>query len=151
MHISSQEEYGLRCLLQLAKAGDKALSIPEISKAEGITIAYAGKLLYILRKNGFIKSIRGPKGGYVLSRRPGSINAAEVIIGLSSGARKNSSHTLFACGQFRGKKSKCVHTHKNCGLRHVWQVIFKNVWEVLSDLTIADLSKTQQPVSRSRQ
>ena len=69
MKLTSQEEYGLRCLLRIAREGDGGnLTIPEISEAEGISAHYVAKLMGILRREGMVKSARGQTGGYTLSR-----------------------------------------------------------------------------------
>ncbi len=83
MKITSQEEYGLRCLLRLAEAGTgKSLTIPEIAAAEGLSSPYVAKLLAVLRQAGLIDSVRGCQGGYRLARPP-----VDVTIGRSfSGA-----------------------------------------------------------------
>ena len=65
MKLSAQEEYGLRCLLQMASRGNEAsLSIPEISRAEGLSVPNVAKLMRLLRIAGFVKSVRGQSGGY---------------------------------------------------------------------------------------
>ena len=69
MKVSAQEEYGLRCLLQLAPLGEgEYLTLTQIAEREGISVANAGKLLWILNKAGLVSSIRGTKGGYRLAR-----------------------------------------------------------------------------------
>jgi len=55
--------------------GDFA-DIPEISQAEGVSPAYAAKILRVLRKGGFVKAARGKDGGYTLARP-----AEEIFIG----------------------------------------------------------------------
>ena len=71
MKLSAQEEYGLRCLLRLAGAGEgQSLTIPEIGRAEALSIAYVAKLMRILRQGKFVKSVRGQTGGYTLARSP---------------------------------------------------------------------------------
>ncbi len=71
MKFSSQEEYGLRCLLRIARDGEeKGLTIPEISQAEGITNPNAAKLLRILRLGGFLDSSRGQRGDILLPNPP---------------------------------------------------------------------------------
>ncbi|MGH9608789.1 MAG: RrF2 family transcriptional regulator, partial [Bryobacteraceae bacterium] len=68
MKLTSHEEYGLRCLIRIGQQGSGGrLTIPEIAGAEGISEAYAGKLLRILRLNGFVVAARGI-GGYALAR-----------------------------------------------------------------------------------
>ncbi len=66
MKLSSNEEYGLRCLVRLGYA-DQGLTIPEISQAEGVSPAYAAKILRVLRKGGFVKAARGKDGGDTLA------------------------------------------------------------------------------------
>ena len=77
MKLSSNEEYGLRCLLRLGYEGPGgSLTLPEISQAEGVSEAYAAKIMRILRRGGFVKSARGKIGGYTLARP-----AAEIVVG----------------------------------------------------------------------
>jgi len=80
MKISAQEEYGLRCLLQLAylNAGE-SLTLSQIAEREGISVAHAGKLLWILNKARLVHSTRGTKGGYQLARPAADIHLSEVI------------------------------------------------------------------------
>jgi len=80
MKISAQEEYGLRCLVQLANLHDgESLTLPQIAELEGISTANAGKLMWLLNKAGFVNSTRGTKGGYFLARPAGAIYLNEII------------------------------------------------------------------------
>src|SRR5688572_1132547 len=80
MKISAQEEYGLRCLVQLANLKDgESLTLPQIAEREGISTANAGKLMWLLNKAGFVNSTRGTKGGYFLARPAGDIYLNEII------------------------------------------------------------------------
>src|SRR5260370_35951409 len=67
MKLTSHEEYGLRCLIRLGEEGPGGrLTIPEISNAEGVSEAYVGKLLRMLRLGGLVTAARGT-GGYFLA------------------------------------------------------------------------------------
>ena len=81
MKISAQEEYGLRCLLQLARADaqGESLTLAQMREREGISVANAGKLMWILNKAGLVQSQRGIKGGYRLARPASEIRLNEVI------------------------------------------------------------------------
>ncbi len=80
MKFSSQEEYGLRCLLRIAREGRATgLTIPEISEAEGISTFYVAKLMRVLRRGGLVKSSRGKIGGYALARPPSEITVKEIV------------------------------------------------------------------------
>ena len=58
MKLSSQEEYGLRCLLHLGRHPRSSLTILEISQAEGLSPPNVAKLLRLLRQGGFVESVR---------------------------------------------------------------------------------------------
>src|SRR6516162_9973313 len=80
MKISSQEEYGLRCLLRLAGADEgHSLTIPEIAAAERLSHPYVAKLLSVLRQAGLIDSVRGRAGGYRLAASPSDISLGSVL------------------------------------------------------------------------
>ena len=70
MKLSTKSTYGLRAMLNIAlKKSGGAVSITDIAKSEGISVTYLEQLLNILKHKGLLQSIRGPKGGYVLSRK----------------------------------------------------------------------------------
>ena len=80
MHLLAQEEYGLRCLLQVARHhGSQPLTISEIAEAEGLSPEYTAKLMRALRKGGLVVSTRGAGGGYHLARPAAAITPWQVI------------------------------------------------------------------------
>ena len=68
MKLTPIEEYGLRCLMQLARHSGEAqpTNIRQISEAEGLSTAYVGKLMFLLQKAHLVQATRGVQGGYVL-------------------------------------------------------------------------------------
>ena len=80
MILTAQEEYGLRCALSLARvAPGESLTLSQVAEAEGLTTAYAGKLMRLLVQAGLVESTRGRTGGYSLTRDPGEITVTEVV------------------------------------------------------------------------
>ena len=74
MKFSTRTFYGLKAVLVLAsRFGEGSLSVSKIAKKEGISIAYLEQILNALKKKGFVKSVRGPQGGYVLTKKPSEI------------------------------------------------------------------------------
>ena len=134
MKFSTQEEYGLRCLLRVAReAGEKGLTIPEISKAEGITTHNTAKILRALRLGGFLASSRGQIGGYTLSRPADEILVKDVLDSLGG--------KLFDdefCSDHSGSAPICTHSI-DCSIRSLWQMLQSAVDGVLKDFTIKDL------------
>jgi Rrf2 family iron-sulfur cluster assembly transcriptional regulator len=140
MKVSAQEEYGLRCLLQLASLGEgESLSLAQVAEREGISQANAGKLLWILNKAGLVASTRGTKGGYRLSRPATAIRLSEVIKVLDEDVL--ASH----CNSYTGVLDACVHTG-NCGIRPVIVGLHEVVAQALSNITLAQLVGTESKV-----
>lgn len=139
MKFSSQEEYGLRCLLQLGRqAAGASLSIPEISQQAGLSEPYVAKLLRILRQGGLITSVRGQSGGYALARPPESILVGEALSIL--GGR------LFDgefCENHPGHQSVC-NSSDDCALRSLWRTVQEVVDQVLNRTSLKDLLVSEQ-------
>jgi len=135
MKFSAQEEYGLRCLLRIAKfyAVEKSLTIPEISRAEGISEHNAGKILRVLRLGGLLESSRGQIGGYTLTRPPDQISVGTVLKVL--GGR------LFDdefCSTHTGAMDICTNSI-DCSVRSLWKLIQDSVDTVVEKMTLKDL------------
>lgn len=142
MKISAQEEYGLRCLLQLAALGDgEYLTLGQIADREGISVANAGKLLWLLNKAGLVTSIRGTKGGYRLSRPAEDIRLSEVIKVLDENVL--ASH----CQSYTGVMDSCVHTG-DCGIRPVILELHQVVQTALAGITLAQLVGSEAKVDQ---
>ena len=142
MKISAQEEYGLRCLLQLATLDkSESLTLPQIADREGISVANAGKLMWLLNKANFVKSTRGTKGGYALARPAEEIRLSEVIKVLDKDVL--SKH----CESYTGVLDSCVHKG-DCGIRPVIVGLHEIVQEALSKITLAQLVGSEESVDR---
>jgi Rrf2 family protein len=144
MKVSAQEEYGLRCLLQLAQAAQRgeSLTLSQIAEREGISVANAGKLLWILNKAGLVQSLRGTKGGYYLARPASEIHLSEIIRVLD--ADEVEAH----CKSYTGVMDVCVHT-TDCGIRSVIVNLHEVVQKALSEITLAQLMGTEANVDEA--
>jgi Rrf2 family protein len=141
MKLSSLEEYGLRCLVQLGRCGDGAsLTIGEMSKGEGISAPNVAKIMRVLRRAGLVKSTRGQSGGYVLSRRPEDIAVSDVLAAL--GGRLFDSTF---CDKHRGVVRLCTHL-PDCSIRPVLRQVQEAIDQVLSALTLRSLLATEDQV-----
>ena len=142
MKITAQEEYGLRCLLQLARAPrDQVVSVRGIAAKEGLSGAYVEKLLRILSRAGLVHSVRGLRGGYVLNRPASSITLGEVVRAL--GAVQTTDHI---CTSFTGNRDACVH-FSNCGIRSVWSGLTTYIQHFLDETMLASLLEPEYTVS----
>ena len=80
MRISTKGRYALRLMLDLAMNGTKDnVTIKEIAERQNISVKYLEQLVSILSKAQFVKSERGPKGGYKLSMQPEEYTAGNIL------------------------------------------------------------------------
>ena len=138
MKLTSHEEYGLRCLIRLAQQGPGGkLTIPEIGNAEGVSEAYVGKLLRILRLGGLVKAARGT-GGYSLVRP-----ASEIVLGDVMAVLGGRLFESDFCATHSGQMEDCVRS-VDCSLRVLWRTVQAAVDDVLGRTTLQDLLRNEQ-------
>ena len=144
MKISAQDEYGLRILLQIAKAHpDEGLSLSQISDLENISQAYAAKLTRSLRMAGFIQSIRGHKGGYILALPTDEIKVNQVLKAMGGVMYDDK-----FCGQHTGTISLCTNSI-DCSLRSLWTILQSSMDQLLDQISLKDLLKNENQVSHN--
>jgi Rrf2 family protein len=136
MKLSSNEEYGIRCLLRLAYAGH-GLTIPELSQAEGVSAAYTAKLLRVLRKGAFVTAARGKDGGYTLARPAGEIAIGDVMNALGGKLFESN-----FCDSHAGSAAICTRS-VDCSVRSLWRAVQVAVDQVLSKATLNDLLQNE--------
>ena len=142
MKITAQEEYGLRCLLQLARVPQgHIMSVKDIATKEGLSSAYVEKLLRILARSALVHSLRGLKGGYILNRPPSSVTLGEVIRALGTVQTTDG-----ICHVFTGNENSCVH-FQDCGIRSVWSGLTTYIQRFLDQTTLASLLESEYTVS----
>ena len=134
MRVTALEEYGLRCMLLLARNQDESLTLPEFSRLEGLSIPYAAKLLMILKKAGLVKAVRGRSGGYELARSADEIHLKEIFDAVGE--------PLFSpahCRKFSGDDLVCAHTG-DCSVKNIWQGFGSMINNILEGVTLADIA-----------
>lgn len=135
MKVTALEEYGLRCMILLARnANEGGITLPEISAKEGLSLPYAGKLLMILKQAGLVQAVRGRHGGYTLAKAAAEIPLREVFAALGEPVF-SPSH----CERYVGDSDCCVHA-EDCTVRTVWGTFNKFVNGYLDSVTLEDLA-----------
>lgn len=140
MHFSALEEYGLRCVLQIARChGEEALTAREISESELISLDYVHKLLSVLRRKGLIESIRGIRGGFRMTRPPAEVTVCEVLHMLSSELNADGH-----CARFDTGRNPCPR-NRDCEVKLFWNVVLEFCEAYGSRITIQDLLDRRVP------
>jgi Rrf2 family protein len=143
MRLTSQEEYGLRCLLQVARASgsERTISIREVATAEGLGVEYAAKMLSALRKAELVESRRGARGGYRLCGAPHEVTVWAVLEALDGAP-----FTEDFCDGHGGQLPVCVHSGMGCSVRVLWRWVGGALRTALERVTLADLLAGSGPV-----
>jgi len=138
MHITAQEEYGLRCLLRVAKhESGNPIRTQEVAISEGLSLEYAAKLMRTLKKGGFVASTRGSAGGYLLSRPAREITVWQILEALGGPLYEEK-----FCDAHTGSQRDCTHS-TNCSIRALWRNVNGILETALSAITLADLSRDE--------
>ncbi|MFC2024049.1 RrF2 family transcriptional regulator [Chloroflexota bacterium] len=135
MNISTKGRYALRAMLDLAlQSGDGPSLIKDISKRQGISDLYLEQLLNRLKTAGLLRSIRGPKGGFMLTKPPEEIMLLDILETMEG------SLAPVACVD----TATFCNRAENCTTRLIWTKMKKAMVEVLESITLEDLVKQEQ-------
>ncbi len=138
MHILAIEEYGLRCLLQVAiHDPSRPMTAQEIARVEGLGPEYVTKIMRTLRMRGLVVSTRGAAGGYRLARPADQIGVWEAIEALGG--------EFFPegfCDCHPGRRRECVHA-TDCSVRALWRSVENTLKAALNAISLEDLQRDE--------
>lgn len=138
MRLSTKGEYASRAMLELAKNYEiKPLHIRDISRAQDIPPRFLEQILLLLKRAGYLRSRKGPNGGYSLSRPPDQISVAEVIRVMDGPLAPIDCVSVTA-------HTSCPH-EATCGLKWLWKEVRDAVAEITERTTFADLVRRSKP------
>ena len=133
MKITFKGDYALKALLDLSIHFGKPQAIEEIAKRQDIPAKFLEQILLWLKNGGFVKSIRGKKGGYMLSKDPKNITMGDAIRYIEGPVEP------IACVNH---KETCSYSAR-CALRDVFSDIGKSIAAKVDSVTFADLRDKQ--------
>ena len=144
MKFSSTEEYGLRCMLQMAKKGSEGTTtIVELAQKEGLTPAYVAKIMSVLRKGNLVKSIRGQSGGYQLAKHANDINVNEVLEALGGKFFSREEY----CSSAAPEHGACLHS-MDCTIRSLWTGLDNAITGYLRKCRLSDLVVSEKDMDK---
>jgi len=139
MKISTKGDYGIRALIELAHHfGDsKPTQSSEIAARQKIPESYLEQLLTVLRRAGFIRSVRGPQGGHALIHEPSELRVSEVIETLEGSIMPT---------ECLDETSACAR-NGGCAQSDMWHAVRDAILNVLDRTTIADLAERDRALA----
>ncbi|MGD9110415.1 MAG: Rrf2 family transcriptional regulator [Phycisphaerales bacterium] len=130
MKLSTRTRYGVRAIIELAvHYGQGPLQIKVIGQRQEISVKYLEQLMTILKSGGFIRRIRGSKGGYILARPPEQIKLDDIFLALEG------SVSPAECVEEGGYCARAA----DCVTRELWIEVQKAIIGVLESVTLKDL------------
>lgn len=130
MKLSTKTRYGVRAVFDLAyHCSGTSAQVKDIAKRQNVSQRYLEQIFHKLKKAGIVKSERGPKGGYLLTRQ-----AKEITLGDIYRAVENA-FNLVPCK----KRGKLCDKSEDCVAMPIWENITKQVEEIFDSVTIEDL------------
>jgi len=136
--LTQKTRYSMLAMIKLAKEfGNKTLMINEIAESEKIPKRFLEAILLELKKNGYLGSKLGKKGGYYLLKKPEDVNLLEIIR-LFEG-----SIAMLPCTSEKFYKP-CEHCkdEKSCNIRHTFKDIREYTFKKLENTSLATLIST---------
>ena len=133
MRLTTKGRYAVTAMLDLAlHSGRGPVALADISERQDISLSYLEQLFSRLRKNELVCSVRGPGGGYRLSRDCQSIYVAQVIDAVNESVDATRCHSHGEGGGGCQQGAKCL-TH------HLWYDLSQQIHEFLGNISLADL------------
>lgn len=131
MKLSTKARHAITAMMDLA-LNDKVrpVTLAEISQSQGISLSYLEQLFAKLRKNGLVIGVRGPGGGYKLSRDPSEISVAQIISSIDEYR-----------SQVSQPDSSVESTLEKKYVTHVlWDELSEKIYSFLNSITLAEFT-----------
>ncbi len=136
MRFTTRTEYGLMCMIQMAKHPDTRVTIKEMAVKENYPVAYIEKILQALRHANLVESHEGTQGGYSLARRPADITAKQIIDAL-----EGATFEVFCAPPVR-EDIVCTHFCL-CGVKPIWRKTKQILDDFYQSLSLEILTKNE--------
>lgn len=130
MKLTTKGKFAVTALLDIALYGDnsKPMTLYTISDRQGISVSYLEQLFVKLRRQGMVKSYKGPGGGYILSRNPDKIKVSEIIKAVDDDLDARSCHGMKNCRE-----------NNQCLTHDLWNGLTNHVYDYLDKISLLNL------------
>ncbi len=138
MRLTTKGRYGVRAVVNLAsQAQEGPISISQIAREEELSPEFLEQIFFKLKKAGIIRSMRGPKGGFVLNHEPAEISVKTILdaVGESLYPTPCTNHDLKPCPR-----------QSICALAPLWNSFYDTIREHLAGVTLKDIIEGEKRI-----
>jgi Rrf2 family protein len=132
--LAQRSRYALRSLLYLVETGGGVpVQLARIAETQKIPAKYLELIMLDLKKAGLIRSLRGPRGGYQLTRAPSEISFGEIVRALEGPI------ALVSCASvnYYAPCGDC-HDEASCAIRRAFAIVRDRTTEILDSISLAE-------------
>ncbi len=141
MRLSTKSRYGTRAMLDIAiNYGKGPVSVKSLAKRQDISVKYMEQLIPSLKLAGLIRSVRGARGGYTLSKHADQIRLRDIIDALEG--------SIFPVDCV--DNPEMCDRAKKCVTYEIWKDIQNTINDMLDSLTLADIVKRQLKINSTK-
>lgn len=132
MLLTTKARYATIAIIDMVKLDSSApVSLASISARQNLSLSFLEQIFSKLKKAGIVHAMKGPGGGYVLSKLPEQLNIADIIIAMEEPIK------MTRCKDKKG----CVSKSTKCITHDLWSGLEKNIYNYLSSISLADIHK----------
>lgn len=143
MKLTTKGRYAVAAILDIAlRKRVLPVSLTDIALKQNISVSYLEQIFAKLRIAGLVKSMKGPGGGYMITRSLNQISIKEVIDAVGEKLE------MTKCG--KDLEKSCVAKGIKCSTHDLWEELGNKINQYLRNISIADLISKHYDISRSQ-
>lgn len=128
MRISTKGRHAVMAMVDLAAhAKEKPVPLADVAQRQMISLSYLEQLVAKLKKNGLVKSMRGPGGGYILGQSASAMTIHQIVMAVDTASLREKSP---AAGEAQAARK---------ATEHLWQKMNEEVQKFLKSVTLEDV------------
>ncbi len=132
MKLSTKGRYAVMAMVDLASHSQGSpVALADIAERQEISLSYLEQLFGKLRKGGLVKSVRGPGGGYLLSRTPQQTRISDIILAVDEPIQTT------RCSP--GTPAGCHNNKGRCLTHDLWEELGNQIYLYLSSVSLGDV------------
>ncbi len=128
MFLTTKGRYAVTAMLDIILHGgvERPVSLTQISERQGISVSYLEQIFLLLKKHSLVRSVKGPGGGYVITKKPSEISVVEILHAVGESIKMTKCQGKASC---KGTSAKCI-TH------HLWENFEQKISNYLTSTTM---------------
>ena len=132
LRLSTKGRYAVMAMVDLAiESGGSPVALADVAERQEISLSYLEQLFGKLRRGGLVESVRGPGGGYMLSRTSDDTRVSDIIIAVDE--------PIKATRCTPGSPEGCKSNKSRCLTHDLWEELGNNIYLYLSSVSLADV------------